>query len=57
MKYIKQEIISKLKECHDEIKKHPFRTSFLAKHIQKAFFAEKSAIVCVQADHSTLYAL
>jgi len=33
MKYIKQEIISKLKECHDEIKKHPFRTSFLAKHI------------------------
>lgn len=33
MSYTKQDILSRLSKCHDELKNHPFRTSFEVKYI------------------------
>lgn len=33
MSYAKQDILSRLSKCHDQIKEHPFRTSFTSEYI------------------------
>lgn len=33
MSYTKQDILSRLSKCHDELKNHPFRTSFEVRYI------------------------